>query len=111
MFHFTPRRIEAHTCICFVALKVYKEFERILKMTNIKISVDRVLNSYLMKNFGWRIDEVRILKNNPNYIFVNQSFLVYLHKATAPKLYRKRNLLIIKYGVCSILTKLWYNIF
>lgn len=44
MFHFTPRRIEAHVCICFVALKVYKEFERILKMTHIKISVDKVLN-------------------------------------------------------------------
>ena len=24
MFHFTPRRIEAHVCICFVAYKVYK---------------------------------------------------------------------------------------
>ncbi|WP_455625586.1 IS1634 family transposase [Parabacteroides sp.] len=44
MFHFTPRRIEAHICICFVALKVYKEFERILKMTNINMSVDKVLN-------------------------------------------------------------------
>ena len=31
MFHFTRRRIEAHVCICFVALKVYKELERILK--------------------------------------------------------------------------------
>ena len=28
MFHFTRRRIEAHICICFVALKVYKELER-----------------------------------------------------------------------------------
>ena len=25
MFHFTRRRIEAHVCICFVAMKVYKE--------------------------------------------------------------------------------------
>ena len=24
MFHFTRKRIEAHICICFVALKVYK---------------------------------------------------------------------------------------
>jgi transposase len=23
MFHFTPKRIEAHVCICFVAYKVY----------------------------------------------------------------------------------------
>lgn len=44
MFHFTPRRIEAHVCICFVAYKVYKELERILKISNIDMSVDKVLN-------------------------------------------------------------------
>jgi transposase len=44
MFHFTPRRIEAHVCICFVAYKVYKELERILKLSNIDMSVDKVLN-------------------------------------------------------------------
>lgn len=43
MFHFTRRRIEAHICICFVALKVYKELERILKCENVDISVDKVL--------------------------------------------------------------------
>jgi len=43
MFHFTPRRIEAHVCICFVAFKVYKELERILKKNGIKLSVDKVL--------------------------------------------------------------------
>jgi transposase len=43
MFHFTRRRIEAHVCICFVALKVYKELERLLKCSDIKISVDKVL--------------------------------------------------------------------
>ena len=43
MFHFTRKRIEAHVCICFVALKVYKELERILKMTDIRLSVDKVL--------------------------------------------------------------------
>ena len=43
MFHFTRRRIEAHVCICFVALKVYKELERILKMERVDISVDKVL--------------------------------------------------------------------
>lgn len=41
MFHFTKRRIEAHVCICFVALKVYKELERILKTEAIDISVDK----------------------------------------------------------------------
>jgi hypothetical protein len=44
MFHFTPRRIEAHVCICFVAYKVYKEMERILKLSGINLSVDKVLN-------------------------------------------------------------------
>ncbi|MDR1258072.1 MAG: transposase, partial [Tannerellaceae bacterium] len=43
MFHFTKRRIEAHVCICFVALKVYKELERILKVATIGLSVDKVL--------------------------------------------------------------------
>ncbi|MDR2927496.1 MAG: transposase, partial [Cytophagaceae bacterium] len=44
MFHFTQKRIEAHVCICFVAYKVYKELERILKLSNINLSVDKVLN-------------------------------------------------------------------
>ena len=43
MFHFTPKRIEAHVCVCFVAYKVYKELERILKENQYKISVDKVL--------------------------------------------------------------------
>lgn len=43
MFHFTPRRIEAHVCICFVALKVYKELERLLKVSGCPFSVDEVL--------------------------------------------------------------------
>ena len=43
MFHFTRKRIEAHICICFVALKVYRELERMLKDSGIKMSVDKVL--------------------------------------------------------------------
>lgn len=43
MFHFTRRRIEAHICICFVTLKVYKELERLLKLSDINMSVDKVL--------------------------------------------------------------------
>lgn len=42
MPHFTRKRIEAHVCICFVALKVYKELERMLKVSEIKMSVDKV---------------------------------------------------------------------
>ena len=44
IFHFTPKRIEAHVCICFVAYKVYKELERILKVNGFNLSVDKVLN-------------------------------------------------------------------
>ena len=44
MFHFTERRIEAHVCICFVAYKVYKELERIIRLTGIDLSVDKVLD-------------------------------------------------------------------
>ncbi len=43
MFHFNPRRIEAHVCICFVAYKMYKELERVLKISQIELSVDKVL--------------------------------------------------------------------
>jgi len=43
MFHFTPKRIEAHVCICFVAYKVYKELERLLKKNQSDLSVDKVL--------------------------------------------------------------------
>ena len=38
MFHFTAKRIEAHVCICFVACKVYKELERILKLSEFDLS-------------------------------------------------------------------------
>ncbi len=43
MFHFTKKRIEAHICICFVALKVYKELERLLKHNAVPLSVDKVI--------------------------------------------------------------------
>jgi len=44
IFHFTEKRIEAHVCICFVAYKVYKELERIIKLKGINLSVDKVLD-------------------------------------------------------------------
>ena len=43
MFHFTEKRIEAHICICFVAYKVYKELERVIRELGMKMSVDKVL--------------------------------------------------------------------
>ena len=44
MFHFTRKRIEAHICICFVALKVYRELDRLMKKNNMNMSVDTVLS-------------------------------------------------------------------
>lgn len=44
IFHFTPRRIEAHVCICFIAYKVYKELERLIKANDIGYSVDKVID-------------------------------------------------------------------
>ncbi len=43
MFHFTPNRIEAHVCICFAAYKVYKELERVMRISHVNMSVDKVL--------------------------------------------------------------------
>jgi Transposase len=44
MFHFSPRRIQAHVCICFAAYKVYKELERILRLKGISLSAEKVLD-------------------------------------------------------------------
>ncbi len=44
MFHFNEDRIKAHISICFVALKVYRELDRMLKNNKMKLSVDTVLN-------------------------------------------------------------------
>ena len=41
VFHFTSRRIEANICICFIAYKVYKEQERIMKLMKFPMSVDK----------------------------------------------------------------------
>lgn len=43
VFHFTPKRIEAHICICFIAYKVYKELERIMKLMRFPLSIDKSL--------------------------------------------------------------------
>ena len=44
IFHFNGDRIKAHISICFVALKVYRELDRLLKNNKMKLSVDTVLN-------------------------------------------------------------------
>ena len=43
MFHFNHNRIKAHISICFVALKVYRELDRMLKNNRMGLSVDAVL--------------------------------------------------------------------
>lgn len=44
IFHFTEKRIEVLICICFVAYKVYKELERIIRRAGLNLSVDKVLD-------------------------------------------------------------------
>lgn len=44
VFHFNEDRIKAHISICFVALKVYRELDRMLKNNKMRLSVDTVLN-------------------------------------------------------------------
>ena len=44
IFHFTERRIEVHICICFVAYKLYKELERLLRTLGIHLGVDKALD-------------------------------------------------------------------
>ena len=77
MFHFTRRRIEAHVCICFVALKVYKELERLLKLSGINMSVDKVLE--LAKTI------VTIQMTLPqNKQTINRTMLMKRHQRIAP---------------------------
>ena len=76
MFHFTKKRIEAHVCICFVAYKVYKELERILTVTDIKLSVDKVLDiaktittiSFQMPHGGESITKTMLLTDKHKMI-------------------------------------------
>ena len=44
IFHFNEERIKAHISICFVALKVYRELDRMLKDNKMNLSVDTVLD-------------------------------------------------------------------
>src|SRR5690625_41997 len=77
MFHFTPRRIEAHVCICFVAYKVYKELERILKTNEFELSVDKVLA------IAKTITTIRIRLPKSDKIIEETMFLTPKHKQIA----------------------------
>jgi transposase len=78
MFHFTPRRIEAHVCICFVAYKVYKELERVLKLHNINVSVDKVLA------IAKTITTIRIKLPLNNKLLTRTMLITSKHKLIAP---------------------------
>lgn len=43
IFHYKKKRIEAHICLNFVAYKVYKELERILKSKKTELSPEKVI--------------------------------------------------------------------
>ena len=77
MFHFTRRRIEAHVCICFVALKVYKELERLLKLSKINMSIDKVLA------LAQTIVTIQI-KLPKNKQVINRTMLMKRHQRIAP---------------------------
>jgi len=78
MFHFTERRIEAHICICFIAYKVYKELERIIKIKNIDMSVDHVLDA------AKTITTIRIRLPENNKTFTKTLFLTDKHRKIQP---------------------------
>jgi transposase len=77
MFHFTEKRIKAHVCICFVAYKVYKELERILKTSNIDMSVDKVLE------IAKTIVTIRVRLPQSNKMVVRTMLITQAHKSIA----------------------------
>jgi transposase len=78
MFHFTPKRIEAHVCICFVAYKVYKELERILRLRGINLSVDKVLD------IAKTITTLKIRLPQSNKTLTKTMLMTKKHQAIAP---------------------------
>ena len=77
MFHFTKKRIKAHVCICFVADKVYKELERILKISGIKLSVEKVLN------IAKTITTIKVRLQQSNETIMKTMLLTDKHKSIA----------------------------
>ncbi len=78
MFYFTERRIEAHVCICFIAYKVYKELERIIKMAGITMSVGEVIKT------ARTITTIRVRLQGNREILTKTLFLTERHKTIEP---------------------------
>jgi transposase len=58
VFHYKKRRIEAHICLNFVAFKIYKELERLLKEKKSALSPERVIE--IIQN----IHEIQLITPN-----------------------------------------------
>jgi transposase len=78
MFHFTERRIEAHVCICFIAYKVYKELERIIKQKRIGLSVGKVLDA------AKTITTIKVKLPENGAVYSKTLFLTQKHRAIQP---------------------------
>ena len=86
IFHFTERRIEAHVCICFVAYKVYKELERIIRHAGIAMSVDKVLDiAKTIITIDVRTDGVRGVSKRTLFLTEEQKTIKQLFEGDAPK--------------------------
>lgn len=78
MFHFTERRIEAHVCICFVAYKIYKELERLIKVKNIPLSIGKVLD------VAKTITTIRVRMPENGLLYIKTLFLTDKHRSIQP---------------------------
>jgi len=78
IFHFTERRIEAHVCICFIAYKVYKELERIIRQKNIGMSIGKVLDA------AKTITTIRVNMPENGHVYTKTMFLTEKHQRVKP---------------------------
>jgi transposase len=78
VFHFTERRIEAHVCICFIAYKVYKELERVIKLKGTGLSVGKVLE------VAKTITTIRVNMPENGMVYAKTLFLTEKHQAIKP---------------------------
>lgn len=88
-FHFTERRIEAHICICFVAYKVYKELERVIRHAGIAMSVDKVLDiAKTIITIDVRTDGVRGVSKRTLFLTEEQKAIKQLFEMDTTKVIR-----------------------
>ena len=64
-----------HVCICFVAYKIYKELERIIKEKNIDLSVGKVLDAVKT------ITTIRVQMSENEEIYTKTLVLTDKHRA------------------------------